>query len=54
VFAHDREQIAEQRPLVAGEVLGDLVDRGGRAAGLLRAELDVPAAIRRRGCPLRR
>ncbi len=52
VLADDREQIAEQRPVVGGQVLGDVVDRRRRAVRLLGSDLDVPMAIDRGGCPL--
>jgi hypothetical protein len=43
VLADDREEVAEELAVRRGEVLRDLVDRGGRAVRLLRADLDVPA-----------
>ena len=52
VLADDREQVAEQRPVVGGQVLGDVVDGRGRAVRVLGPDLDVPTAIDRGRCPL--
>jgi hypothetical protein len=54
VLADDGEQIAEQRALAGGEVLGDLVQRRSGTSRLVGAELDVAAPIGRRPGPLRR
>jgi len=52
VLADHREQVAEQRPLVCRQPLGDVVDRGGGAVRFLGADLDVTTAIGRDGCAL--
>ena len=52
VLADHREQVAEQRPLVGREALGDSIDRGGGAVRFLGADLDVTAAVGRDGCAL--
>jgi hypothetical protein len=49
VLADHREQVAEQRAVVGGEALGDLVDRSGRAVRGLGPDLNVATAIRRSG-----
>ena len=55
VLADHREQVAEQRPLVGGQVLGDLVQRRRGAVRVVGADLDVATAIDRgRGRPLGR
>ena len=44
VLADDREQVAEQRPLVRGQALGDLVHRGRGPVRVVGADLDVAAS----------
>jgi len=51
VLADHGEQIAEQRPVVGGQVLGDVVDRCRRAVGVLGSNLDMAAAIGRGRAP---
>jgi hypothetical protein len=54
VLADDGEQVAEQRPVVGREVLGDLVDGRRGAARVVGTELDVTAPVGGDGRPVRR
>jgi hypothetical protein len=47
VLADDGEQVAQQGPVVRGQVLGDLVDRRRRTVRILGSDLDVATAIER-------
>jgi hypothetical protein len=47
VLAHDREQIAQQRALLVGELLGDGIDRSDRARAVDGPDPRVPAPILR-------
>jgi hypothetical protein len=52
VLADDCEQVAEQHAVGVGEVLGDLIDRGRRAARFLGADLNMATAINRGASPV--
>jgi hypothetical protein len=47
ILADDGEQVAEQGPLIRGQVLGDVVDGRGWAVRVVGADLDVAARRQR-------